>query len=165
MTRNEERKSIRKLLVRWGSSTEKIARLRRELADVWERVESTMDLHTSAMSGMPRSGKRSDRTATAAEKHAREMEWNREEIERLEEEIEAEQVFSRAMSRAIESIDVQLADIVKLRYRGIPIAGKPKSPKTVARMTGYSESNVEKLDANAVDELAKMIKTEIVLNP
>jgi len=154
MENSDARKEIRRLLWRWGKVTATCARKQKELQEYLDLINSATDVKSSPLTGMPGGGGLSDPTARAAERLAYLKDRYQEMVDILTAEIDDEIQFSRAMDEAMLVLTVQERRIVELRYRN------GWSFARIARVTSYSERQVQRHDENAVKAMGKSITVQ-----
>lgn len=152
--RYQERKAARKLLWRWGNYVSKIKRLEEEHAEARKWADNAREtLHAQNLSGMPRSGKRTDLADVVASVERMEANYRK-----LVLQIETESADLIRLRNCIEELVAQLNPMQEkiITYRYID----DRSWQFIAFKTGYDESQARRIERKAVDFIAEHIELE-----
>lgn len=149
--RREARRTVRRLLWRWGQVNETCLRWTRDLEEKRRDLQAVTDIKSPKLSGMPHGGGISDRTAQAAEKLDALEKIFEETIEQATSAIEEELRFQRAMDDAVSTLPSSQRWVLELRYKS------EYSYERIARKTNYSSEYVKSLESKACDKLAERV--------
>lgn len=152
--RYQERKAARKLLWRWGNYVSKINRLEEEHQEAQKWADNAREtLHAQNLSGMPRSGKRTDLADVAASVERMEANYRK-----LVLQIEAETTDLIRLRNCMEELIAQLSPVQEkiITYRYID----SRSWQFIAFKTGYDESQARRIERQAVDFISDHILLE-----
>lgn len=147
---DEKRKQLRRLLWRWGRVTIRCATLQKEIRQYINLINGAADMRIPMLTGMPHGSDTGDPTPLAANKLDELKRMYARRIDEIQQDIEAELRFCRAMDTAIRSIDVQEARILEMRYK------REMSHERIATETSYSKSQIKRIEQEAVDNLARV---------
>ena len=151
MENKDTRREIRRLLWRWGRVTATCIRKQREMREYMDLIDSVSDVHASALTGMPGSGKISDNTARAAEKLIYLKQQYQIQIDLLAKEIEDELRFRESIDDLLRCIHDPARTVIEMRYKYC------WTHERVAREINYAESSVKRLEGVAITILEKKI--------
>lgn len=150
----EHRKTIRRLLWRWGRVQEFCAARQREIEGFQELMDEAADLQPPQTSGMPGGNLPGRPTEKAMLRAAATADKYRQTIDRIQKAIAKELDFKEVMDEAINELSLLQQRVLELRYvngfRWDFIAFKISAAEQTARS----------IETNAVEILSEKIKVE-----
>lgn len=150
--RYETRKKVRRILIRWGSSAIERAKLISRLDDIRTEMDKVTDLHSPAMDGMPHASGNSDQTQQKALRLAELGYRYNDELTHLHYSINENIAFEHSIDEAVATLSQTQSTILDLKYR------HDLSYQRIAAETSYSVDSCKRIEGDAIDALAKIIK-------
>ena len=149
--KNENREKIRWLLTQWGKAEETIGDLEQEIWDIRERIDAETDVRPAPLSGLPSGGKVSDKTASAAQRHAAAVQRHSLRLDFLEAERARVQEIVQMMDTAMRELRPIEKKVLRHRYK------YGKTCQEIAVAVKYSYDGVRAINDSAMDKLVRIV--------
>lgn len=153
--KRDARNATRRLLWQWGNTVVCVRRLEQERTAFWEMAnDARQTLRSPDLSGMPRGGKTCD-LSDVVERVMEESERYAQQVVKINAEIDDALRLRNCISDCVARLTPIQEKVVGYRY------ADGHSWRYIAMRMNYSEDNIRKIDAQAVDAISAMIHISV----